>query len=84
MKREEQPFTIPQLMDFLERLSAARIHYALTAVRPDAIMVKISVPGERWEVEFMRGGWLEIEVFRSIGGVQDETVLDRLFEQFSD
>jgi len=47
-------------------------------------MIQISVPGERWEVEFMSEGWLEVEVFRSIGGVQDETALDRLFEEFSD
>ncbi|MGI8683589.1 MAG: hypothetical protein ACR2MO_00540 [Acidimicrobiales bacterium] len=84
MSQGSQPFTVPEFLDFLERLTAARIHYTLDSVRSDAVMVRIAVPGERWEVEFLREGWMEVEVFRSSGGIQDSTALDRLFEEFSD
>jgi hypothetical protein len=83
MNSSLQPFTIAQLLGFLERLDAGQISYTLTSVRPDAVMVRIDVPGERWEVEFMSDGWLDVEIFRSIGGVQDESVLERLFDEFS-
>lgn len=39
--------TFARLLEFLRRLDGARIHYALTRVREDAVMVQIAVPGER-------------------------------------
>ena len=34
----------------------------------DSILIEIAVPGQRWEVEFMANGKIEIEKFIS-GGV---------------
>lgn len=73
------------LLDFLAQLDAAAIRYTLASFRDDALMVRVSVPGERWEVEFMRDGSIEVEVFRSDGHVvDDDSALERLFKEFSD
>lgn len=72
------------LLDFLNRLSQAKIHYDLDQCREDAVVVFVTVPGERWEVEFFADGAVEVEVFRSDGTIQGEEELERLFEQFSD
>ena len=57
------------LLAFLGRLSAARIPYTIRHSRPDAIMVRVVVPGERWEIDFLEDGDVDVEVFRSAGGV---------------
>lgn len=68
-----------ELLRFLERLDAHRVPYALASVRPQAIMVQFAVPGERWEVEFMTDGSVEVERFRSDGTIGDESMLQDLW-----
>jgi len=41
-----------KLLEFLVRLEAEHIPYALSHCRTDAIMVAVSAPGERWEIDF--------------------------------
>jgi hypothetical protein len=72
------------LLSFLDRLEAVKIHYSLEHNRYKATMVLIAVPGERWEVEFFENGSIEIEVFKSDGEIYDEKKLDELFDKFSD
>jgi hypothetical protein len=38
-------------------------------------MVDISLPGWRWEVEFMIDGSVEIERYRSVKGVESDPAL---------
>jgi hypothetical protein len=73
-----------RLLDFIRRLDAASISYRLTSIRPDSVCVDVHVPFERWEVEFMEEGWVEIERFKSNGHIGDETELAVLFRDFSD
>lgn len=74
-----------KLNDFLNELEERKIFYSLNKVRCEAIMVEVAVPGQRWEVEFMDDGSLEIEKFISDGGVlYDENELKNLFQDFSD
>ena len=50
-------------------------------------MIEITVPGERWEIEFVDYGedvQVEIERFVSNGQIDDEAALDELFARFSD
>ena len=47
-------------------------------------MVEVSVPGERWEVEFHEDGRIDVEVFASSKGVQGSELLEDLFHRFSD
>ncbi|MFD1928412.1 hypothetical protein ACFSFY_10145 [Sporosarcina siberiensis] len=70
---------------FLNELEERKIYYKLNKVRSEAIMVEIALPGQRWEVEFMDDGSIEIEKFISDGGVlYDEKELKNLFDEFSD
>lgn len=74
-----------KLNDFLNELEERKIFYSLSKVRSEAIMVEVAVPGQRWEVEFMDDGSMEIEKFISDGDVlYDESELKNLFENFSD
>jgi len=74
-----------KLLDFLVKLDDRKIHYTLAHHREEAIMVFISVPGERWEVEFFADSHVEIEIFKSVGnGLEDDTALSRLFEIYGD
>ncbi len=63
---------------FIHELERREMYYNITSHRSDYIMVTVSVPGERWEVEFAQNGEIEIEVFRSNGNIFDENVLENL------
>jgi hypothetical protein len=73
------------LFQFLARLEGAKIHFNLGRFR-DSVAVLIDVPGEHWEVEFFEDGHVEVEVFRSSGGVEadPDAAIDRLFSNHSD
>ncbi len=69
------------LLAFLRRLEAARIPYTLRHSRDDAVMVEVTVPGERWEIDFLEDGDVDVEVFRSVRGVQAaDGLLDQLIQ----
>lgn len=71
---------LSKLTKFLDRLDGADLHYTLTSVREGAVMVGVTVPGERWEVEFMADGDVEIERFKSDGEIHDYSIIEELFE----
>lgn len=73
----------PRLVSFLSQLSEAGIHFQLASVR-DVVMVQIAVPGQRWEVEFMLDGSVEVEKFISDGRILDELELATLLREFGD
>ncbi|MET3576743.1 hypothetical protein ACFFIY_05315 [Bhargavaea ullalensis] len=73
-----------RFLDFLNRLEDKKIFYRLSKVRREAVMVEIAVPGQRWEVEFMDDGTVEIEKFLSDGGFYDEKEMDILLKEFAD
>ena len=81
--KNSDPIT-ESVLDFLDRLREAKIHFTLASHRDDAIMVQITVPGERWEVEFMKDGSVEVERFRSNGQITNQAELATLFNLFSD
>lgn len=70
---------IKELLQFLNRLEEHKIYYKLEKVRNEAIMVEVVVPGQRWEVEFMDDGTVEVEKFISDGGYYVEKEIERLF-----
>jgi hypothetical protein len=78
-----------QLLALLQRLEAAKISFDLLHSREDAIMIRVDVPGERWEIEFVDYGdevHVEVERFRSVAGVlpDSDAALEELFTKFSD
>ena len=66
------------IFEFLRQLESRRVAYRLRRVR-DALMVDVSVPGERWEVEFFPDGSIEIERYRSNGEIGSEEWLEDLW-----
>ncbi len=72
------------LFSFLQGLREAGIRYRLGQCRDEAVMVEIAVPGERWEVEFMEDGSVEVEVFRSDGTIHDASILSDLLAKHAD
>jgi len=78
----EQPFH--KLTSFLKRLEQAHIHYTLASHRDEAIMVLVTVPGERWEVEFLGDGTVEVERFISSGEICGEAALHELWTTYAD
>jgi hypothetical protein len=75
---------LDKLLAFVQQLDRRRISRRLDIVR-DAVMVEVYLPGARWEVEFFSDGHVEVEIFRSDGGVtshaEAETALQRLLDE---
>jgi hypothetical protein len=71
------------LINFLNKLENKKIYYKLSKIR-DSILVEVSVPGERWEIEFFVDGNIEIEKFLSNGTIYNKNELKTLFRNFSD
>lgn len=77
--------TFKKLTDFLDKLTQHKIFFTLGYIRAEAILVQVVVPGQRWEVEFFVDGSVEVERFITMNiGIEDETILETLFEEFSD
>ena len=73
-----------KLTTFLKHLEAAKMHYTLASHRDDAVMVLVTVPGERWEVEFFGDGTVEVERFISNGEICGEETLHELLTRYAD
>jgi hypothetical protein len=73
-----------QVSTFLKELKRARIYYELAHYRDDAISVIVSVPGQRWEIDFLEDGSVDVERFLSNGEIHGKDALSELFEQFSE
>ena len=76
---------IGAVIDLLRRLQAAKIFYRLSHNREDALTVEVAVPGERWEIDFLEDGTVDVERFISSGRIEDgESAIKDLFAEFSD
>jgi len=75
--------SMEKLLGFLAELEARKIYFELGKIR-DSVLVEISVPGERWEVEFFAGGEVEVERFITIGEIRGEEELQVLFDEHSE
>jgi hypothetical protein len=56
----------------------------LASHREDAIMVLVAVPGERWEIEFLGDGSVEVERFIGNGEIYGEETLHELLTKYAD
>ncbi len=72
-----------KLLDFLEKLEEKNIYYKLNKVR-EAILVEVTVPGQRWEIEFFADGHIEAEKFVGSGVIYDEKELNALLKEYAD
>lgn len=69
-----------KVVAFLQRLDEANIAYSLKHNRPEAITVTVDIPGERWEIDFLADGEVDVQRFVSNGDIRDEKVLEELFD----
>lgn len=72
MNTQVQETSIGKVLSFLETLDKGSVWYELLHVR-DSLMIALTVPGERWEVEFFQDGHIELERFKSSGDVIEVT-----------
>lgn len=70
------------MFDFLDLLESRKIYFTLSRIR-DSVLVEVSVPGERWEVEFFADGSVQVEKFKSEGIIYDGSELNVLFAEHS-
>lgn len=72
------------LTSFLKNLEHGNISYTLQSNREHTIMVIAAIPGERWEIEFLADGSVEVERFISDGEIHGEELLSELLAKYSD
>lgn len=75
---------LSDLNNFLITLEDNNIFYRLSKIRRESVMVEVAVPGQRWEIEFMDDGTVEIEKFFSEGTIHGSEELQVLIDNFSD
>ncbi len=75
---------LKEFISFLNKLEENSIFFKLNKVRNEAIMVEVAVPGQRWEIEFLEDGTVDIEKFISDKDMYDVYELETLFKEFSD
>ncbi len=78
---ESAKTNLATLLEFTAALEADRIDYSLRVVRLDAVMVLVTIPGQRWEIEFMRDGSIEVERFVSNGEIDQQEGTTGLLNQ---
>jgi hypothetical protein len=72
---------LDKLISFLEKLESEKFSFKLDKIR-DSILVEVYVPGQRWEIEFMQDGEIQIEIYKSEGRICGEEMLEVLFRDF--
>jgi hypothetical protein len=72
------------LLETIERLERARIYCEVNKYREEAITLVATVPGQRWEIDFLSDGTIDVEVFASDGTLRDAKSIDDLIRDFAD
>jgi hypothetical protein len=72
-----------RLLTFLSDLQARRIAFSLGSERAEAVMVTLALPGERWEVEFLADGSVDVERFVSTGELGGDEALQELLAAYT-
>ncbi|MEN6440683.1 MAG: hypothetical protein ABFD97_19095 [Syntrophobacter sp.] len=72
------------IFEIIEKLNRSKIYYSIRASREDAISIDVAVPGQRWEIDLIKDGSIDVEIFKSDGNIYDESKLNELFDRFSD
>ena len=77
-------YDLKKMLSFLNKLEKKSIYYKLNKVRDEAIMVEVAVPGQRWEIEFLDDGSVDVEKFISEQDLYDARELEVLLKEFAD
>lgn len=71
--------SMKKLLEFTDFLAEKDINYRFNE-ESDNWLIEIFVPGQRWEVEFLPNGEVQVEKFISEGHIYSESVLAELAE----
>lgn len=74
----EMDSTTHRIYTLLQQLDRARIHYTLARFRDDAIMIRATVPGRRYEIEVFSDGTLEVEILGVEGHIGGQELVNEL------
>ena len=69
-----------KFLTFLNQLEQQKINYQIDHHRDESVMITVSIVGERWEIEFLENGDIEVEKFISNGEIAGEEALKEIFE----
>ena len=69
--------SMKKLVEFTDFLAEKDIHYRFNE-ESDNWLIEIFVPGQRWEVEFLPSGEVQVEKFISQGQILGENALAEL------
>jgi hypothetical protein len=69
-----------QLLAACRALDERRFRYDLIVARSDAVMLRVVLPGEYWEIEFFADGTIERERFISQGVEACPTAIDEVLQ----
>lgn len=72
------------LFDFTKKFEESNIYYSIKKNREDAVSIEAVVPGQRWEIDFLINGEIEIEIFRSDGKIFGKEKMAELLNNFSE
>ena len=78
------PDRFDKLLAFIRHLEEAKIFHQVESYRYDGISVVVTIPGQRWEIDFLADGDIDVERFVSNGQIDDESALEELFEKFAE
>ncbi|EAZ88333.1 hypothetical protein [Crocosphaera chwakensis] len=70
-----------KFLTFLNQLEQQKINYQIHHHRDEAVMITVSLVGERWEIEFLDNGDIEVEKFISNGEIEGEEALKEICER---
>ena len=68
----------------LAQLEAAKIHFTLTRVRDDTVMIEAHVPGRHYEIEVFANAEIEVEIYKSSGDIGGQEMVDELLRDYSE
>lgn len=71
--------SMKKLLEFVDFLEDKGLYYRFNE-ESDNWLIEIFVPGQRWEVEFLPSGEVQVEKFISQGHILDESALAELAE----
>ncbi|HDR7951344.1 TPA: hypothetical protein QCY38_005132 [Bacillus toyonensis] len=72
------------MIALLNKLVENSIFYKRNKVENEGIMVEVAVPGQRWEIEILEDGTVDIEKFISDKDMYDVNEMETLFKEFID
>ncbi len=72
------------MLNLLRELESRNIFFTIERHCDEGVMIVASVPGQRWEIEFLEDGEVRIEKFISDGKIIDLAEFQGLLDRFSD